>query len=120
MVPDKKIMIKHSSRIPLRKKHQRTKGKKVFRATGKDLKSEIQQAYSHLLKRIQKIRLLEDSVFPVSELQEFWDKESWRRIISKKAKAHRITLELLSNRYDLGIDRLSQMIFDSKRHGKMC
>jgi hypothetical protein len=110
LVPDSKFNHTH----PLRKaspKARRHKGiKKTVRFAPSELKEEIRDDYAYLLKRIQKIQLLKDSVFPVSKLQDSWPINHWDQIFSEKAPAHKITLELLSDHYNLGKDRLRQIL----------
>jgi hypothetical protein len=117
LVPDQNFMGTHSKRKWSSKGSRQTRKNKRDRLTAVDLREEIGKVYAYLLKRIQRTQMLKGSVFPVSKLQDFWTSDSWGLISSENAPAHEISLELLSNHYDLGIERLTQIIYDSKRHG---
>ncbi|WP_155306618.1 hypothetical protein [Desulfosarcina widdelii] len=115
LVPDRKLNDLHPNRKSS-SKAQRLKGNnKPARLTISELKKEVGNDYAYLLKLIQKIQLLKGSIFPISKLRDFWPFDYWDQVFSEKAPAHEITLEILSDHYDVGMDRLRQVLTKSPR-----
>jgi hypothetical protein len=115
LVPDPEFLDAHPLRKPSSKACQSKRKKKTVRLAPSDLKEEINYHYAYILKRIQKIQSLKDSVFPVSKLQDFWPIDNWNQVFSENAPAYKITLEVLSDHYNLGIDRLRQILRKSHK-----
>lgn len=110
LVPDPKFNHTHPLRKPSSNR-KRCKNKNTSDCISTaDLTEDIRKDYADLLKRLQKIQMLKDSVFPVSKLQDFWPIDNWDQVYSEKAPVHKITLELLSDHYNLGKDRLCQIL----------
>ena len=116
LVPEKEISDLRLSRKQSSKRRRSKEKKKPARLPIFELKEEVRDDYYYLLKRIQKIQLLKGSVFPVSKIEDFWPFDCWDQVFTEKAPAHEITLEILSDHYDAGIDRLHQVLTKSPKY----